>query len=105
MYILENTSPYLLEGVPLTYDGTFRALLDGRCSGCHGAPEYKAGLDLSTYEGLLAGGNSGSVIDFDNPENSLLIQRQSEAKEHPGQVLEDELEALINWIAAGLPQE
>ncbi len=105
LYILENTSPYLLEGVPLTYDGTFRALLDGRCSGCHGAPEYKAGLDLSTYEGLLAGGNSGSVIDFDNPENSLLIQRQSEAKEHPGQVLEDELEALINWIAAGLPQE
>jgi len=104
IYILRNTSPYLLEGVPLTYEGTFRALLDGRCSGCHGAPEYKAGMDLSTYEGLLAGSNNGPVIDLDNPENSVLIQRQSQATEHPGQMLDDELEAFINWIAAGLPE-
>lgn len=105
LYILQNTSPYLLEGVPLTYEGTFRALLDGRCSGCHGAPEYKAGLDLSTYEGLLAGSNNGPVIIAGDSDGSLLIQRQSEATEHAGQVLDDELEALSAWIMSGLPEE
>ncbi len=103
--ILLNSSPYLLEGVSRTYEGTFRALLDGRCSGCHGAPDYKAGLDLSTYEGLLAGGKNGPVVDMGNPDGSLLIQRQSEAAAHAGQVLAEELEALRNWVEAGLPQE
>lgn len=105
LYVLRNTSPYLLEGVPLTYEGTFRALLDGRCSGCHGAPEYKADMDLSTYAGLMAGGKNGPLLDRDNPAASLLIQRQSEDDAHPGQMLADELEAFQNWIAAGLPEQ
>ena len=55
LYTLRNTSPYLLEGVARTYEETFKALFDGRCIVCHGAPEYKADLDLSTYEGYLEG--------------------------------------------------
>ena len=35
LYILMNTSPYLLEGVPHTYEATFAALLNGRCTYCH----------------------------------------------------------------------
>ncbi len=103
IYALRNTSPYLLEGVPRTYEATFKALFDGRCIVCHGAPEYKADLDLTTYDSLLIGGKNGPVIVAGDPESSLLIQRQSEETEHGGQVLDDELEALTAWIAAGAP--
>lgn len=104
IYILQNTSPYLLEGVPLTYEDTFRAMFDGRCVYCHSGPQAEAGLDLSSYATAVAGGESGPAIVPGDPAASLLIQRQSEASEHFGQVLDDELAALEEWIAAGAPE-
>lgn len=103
IYTLRNTSPYLLEGVPRTYDATFKVLLDGRCIACHGAPELKAELDLTTYETMMAGGKNGPVLIPGDPDGSLLIQRQTEETEHGGQVLDDELEALKAWVLAGAP--
>ncbi|MCA9951843.1 MAG: NapC/NirT family cytochrome c [Anaerolineales bacterium] len=104
LYILEHTSPYLLEGVPRTYEGVFAAMFNGRCLFCHAGQEAEAGLDLSSYASLMVGGENGPVILPGDPANSLLIQRQSESREHFGQVLDDELEALKAWIAAGAPE-
>ncbi|MCP4428366.1 MAG: hypothetical protein GY803_28085 [Chloroflexi bacterium] len=103
-YILLNTSPYLLEGVARTYEETFAALFNGRCTSCHSGPNAESDLDLSSYETLLLGGKNGPIIVPGNPAASLLIQRQSEEEEHGGQVLADELEALQTWIAAGAPE-
>jgi nitrate/TMAO reductase-like tetraheme cytochrome c subunit len=104
IYVLQNTSPYLLEGVGRTYDRTFQTMFEGRCVFCHGGPEAEAGLDLSTYDGLKAGGRSGPALLPGNPEGSLIIQRQSGPRDHFGQVLEDELTALEEWIADGAPE-
>ena len=104
IYLLQNTSPYLLEGVPQTYDGTFAAMLNGRCVGCHSGENAEGDLDLSSYDLALAGGKNGPVIIPGDPEASLLIQRQSESEDHFGQVLDDELQALKAWIAAGAPE-
>ncbi|MCA9925123.1 MAG: NapC/NirT family cytochrome c [Anaerolineales bacterium] len=103
IYALRNTSPYLLEGVPRTYEATFKALFDGRCVVCHGEPEYKAGLDMTSYESILIGSKNGPIIVPGDADGSLLIQRQSEDTEHGGQVLADELEALRAWVSAGAP--
>jgi hypothetical protein len=106
LYILRNTSPYLLEDVPQTYDATFKAMFDGRCIFCHNSgPDARAGLDLSSYEGILQGGKSGPALVPGDPAGSLIIQRQSGARDHFGQVLDDELEALREWIATGAPEE
>jgi mono/diheme cytochrome c family protein len=105
LYILQNTSPYLLEGVPLTYESTFRALFDGRCVFCHNSgPDPEADLDLSNYEGVLRGGKNGPALVPGDPEGSLIIQRQSGSRDHFGQVLDGELEALQEWIMAGAPE-
>ena len=105
LYILQNTSPYLLEGVPRTYESTFKAMLDGRCVFCHNSgPDTKVELDLSSYEGLLQGGKNGPAFMPGDPEASLLITRQSSTRDHFGQVLDDELEALHEWILAGAPE-
>lgn len=103
-YILQHTSPYLLENVPRTFDATFRALLEGRCTFCHSGANAEGGLDLSTYAGLMAGGEGGPAVVPGEPEASLLIQRQSGPNPHFGQVLPQELEALHAWIAAGAPR-
>ncbi|MBE2199723.1 MAG: NapC/NirT family cytochrome c [Anaerolinea sp.] len=104
LYILLNTSPYLLEGVPRTYVGTFKAMLDGRCAFCHSGPQAEAGLDLSSYEAMMRGGSEPIIIAGD-PEASLLVQRQSGPMEHFGQILAEELNAVKEWIAIGAPEK
>jgi mono/diheme cytochrome c family protein len=105
LYLLQNTSPYLLEGVPHTYEATFKTLIEGRCLFCHSGSEAEADLDLSSYEGLLSGGKSGPAILPSEPDASPIIIRQSGARDHFGQMLDDELQAVRNWIAVGAPEE
>jgi hypothetical protein len=105
LYVLFNTSPYLLEGVPITYEGIFKPMFEGRCIFCHSEADPTAGLIMTTYEGLLAGGVSGPGIIPGDPDNSTIIQRQSTSHGHFGQMLDAELEALWAWILAGAPQE
>lgn len=105
LYILFNTSPYLLEGVPLTYEDTFKPMFEGRCVYCHSEADPTAGLVMTTYEGLLAGGQGGPSIIPGDPENSLLFQKQSTSRGHFGQLLDDELQALWEWILAGAPED
>jgi mono/diheme cytochrome c family protein len=103
-YILLNTSPYLLEGVPSTYDGMFSALFNGRCVDCHSGPNAEAGLDLSSYAAILQGNENGSGIIPGDVAGSLIVQAQSGSKDHFGQMLADELQAIEDWIASGAPE-
>jgi hypothetical protein len=79
-------------------------MFEGRCVFCHSGPDAEAGLDLSSYETMIQGGSSGPGLIPGDPETSLIIQRQSGTRDHFGQVLDDELEALSEWIAAGAPE-
>jgi nitrate/TMAO reductase-like tetraheme cytochrome c subunit len=104
LYALRNVSPYLLDGVPMTYEATFQTLFNGRCVFCHGAPEPAAELNLSSYQGALTGGKNGPALIPGDPDGSLVIRRQSAERDHYGQMLDDELEALREWITAGAPE-
>jgi mono/diheme cytochrome c family protein len=103
-YILLNTSPYLLEGVPRTYEGMFATLFNGRCVECHSGPNAEAGLDLSSYAAILQGNDNGPGIIPGDAAGSLIVQTQSGSKDHFGQMLADELGAIEDWIAAGAPE-
>jgi nitrate/TMAO reductase-like tetraheme cytochrome c subunit len=105
LYILQNTSPYLLDDAPHTYATVFKTMFEGRCLFCHAGAEARAGLDLSSYESMLAGGDGGPALVPGDPAASLILQRQSQSRPHFGQMLDDEIEALTAWIAAGAPRE
>jgi len=86
----------------LTWDSSIGAMFQTKCGTCHG-PSAFGGLNLSTYEQALAGGESGQVILPGDAENSLLVTIQ-QAGGHPGQLTPEELTQVIEWIDAGAPQ-
>jgi hypothetical protein len=93
-----------VDEVVLTYAETIGPLFESRCGDCHSENGLQ-GLNLTTYEGVLAGGLGGPSIVPGDPDASLLIDKLTEVTPHFGQFNEQELEAVIEWIAAGAPEE
>src|SRR5437588_9318100 len=47
-------------------------ILEKNCVSCHGDKAKMAGLDLSTFTGMMTGSSSGPVIAPGKPERSLM---------------------------------
>jgi hypothetical protein len=62
-----------------------------------------AGLDLTSYAGLLQGTKDGPGIVPGDPAASLIYKVQ-EAGGHFGQLSPDDLAALKDWITSGAPE-
>jgi hypothetical protein len=62
-------------------------------------------LDVTTYETLMDGSESGVVVVPGDPQASLLIEKQSGAQAHFGQLAPDELKRVTDWIAGGAPEK
>jgi hypothetical protein len=77
-------------------------ILLARCLDCHHAQDAAGGLDLSTLKTALAGGESGSSLDLDQPLESLLWARV-EADEMPPESPLDlaERNVLRKWLLQG----
>jgi mono/diheme cytochrome c family protein len=89
-------------GTASTWDGKFSALFRNRCGTCHGMTRV-GGLSLADYESALAGGNSGPGIIPGNAQGSMVVQVQQQGG-HPGQLTDEELQEVIDWIEAGAPE-
>lgn len=77
-------------------------LLQIKCGDCHGGDHPTAGLDLTTFNTITQGGESGPVFISGDPDNSLLVIKQ--LNRHPGKLTPDELQVVKDWIAAGAPR-
>ncbi len=93
-------SPTPAEVAELTWEGGVGAIFAGKCVACHNSTSLLGGLDLSSYQAAMAGGESGPVIIPEDLANSLIITIQ-EAGGHPGQLSEAELDIVRQWISAG----
>jgi hypothetical protein len=99
-------SPTPLPGQELqlaSWEGGVSDLLANRCGTCH-IQGNSGGLSLATYQDVLTGGNSGPAIIPGDPQNSMLVKIQS-AGGHPGQLTDQELQKIIQWIEAGAPEQ
>jgi len=71
--MLLTALPMLLPGQRAPqFKSEVQPVLERSCTKCHGETQKMAGLDLSTFSGLMAGGSSGPVISPGKPEKSLL---------------------------------
>jgi hypothetical protein len=83
-------------------------ILESSCVFCHQASRPKGGLDLSTREALLRGGESGPAVVAGDPEGSLLYQVVSHRREPPmphrkPKLSPERIELLAAWIRSGAP--
>lgn len=92
-------------GEALTFDATIGPLFQARCGSCHGPSGSLKGLNLTTYEGVVTGSESGPVLLPGDPEGSLLVQEQQGDQPHFGQLSPEELELVIQWISAGAAEK
>jgi len=82
-----------------TWDDDVFPILQSKCLTCHGETAM-AGLNLSSYADMLAGSQSGPVVEPGDSANSPLFTIQ-QAGGHPGQLTPEELEIVQAWIDAG----
>jgi cytochrome b subunit of formate dehydrogenase len=73
-------------------------LLEANCATCHGETAM-GGLQVTSYQSLAAGGESGPVVVAGSPDESLIVTKMK--GEHSAVLAGDDLQTLVDWIAAG----
>jgi hypothetical protein len=78
-------------------------ILNNYCIKCHGIEQVKEGLDMTSYEKLMAGSFNGTVIAPGNAGESLLADMILKGKmpKRGAKPSAAEIQVIINWINAG----
>lgn len=87
----------------VSYSANVKPIFDAKCIKCHGVESTKEGLDMQTYENLMAGSRNGSVITPGNADDSELVRLIVRGKmPNRGQKLSDEeIQLITDWINQG----
>jgi mono/diheme cytochrome c family protein len=93
------------------FEKKIRPILANRCYQCHSrqSKKTKGGLLLDSQEGLLKGGDSGSILVTGDPDKSLLIKavryKDEDLRMPPGgeKLTEAQVADLEAWVKMGAP--
>jgi hypothetical protein len=93
---------------PVTYKDHVTPILRKHCFNCHNPDKATSDLNVTTYQGIMAGGSSGEAISPGNPDQSLLYlvaSHQQEPHMPPKQprIADAELAVIKRWIELGAP--
>ncbi len=99
----------LLGGVALRadeqqFESEVRPVLIDHCLKCHGQEKSAGGLRLDSRAGLRAGGDSGTVVVENRPDESLLWQRIEAGEMPPAtepRLTAQEKSQIRRWISEG----
>ena len=91
----------------IDYETEIQPIFDNSCMPCHSGSNPSSGLDLTSYDGVMNGSNSGLVVISGDFENSLLWQ-EIISGDMPNNVANNnlgipdlnnqEIELIENWI-------
>jgi mono/diheme cytochrome c family protein len=78
-------------------------ILQQNCSNCHGGSKASGGFQINTYQAVMAGSRTGTVIQPGDGQNSYLVQLvQKGTMPRRGPKLPGtEIQIIIDWINAG----
>jgi WD40 repeat protein/mono/diheme cytochrome c family protein len=95
-----------LHAAEVSYSRDIRPILQRQCQGCHQPNLKTSNLDLTTYEGLRAGGKRGAAFMAGAPDQSPLLKYitgdlkpQMPVGQPP--LAPEQIELVRGWIAAG----
>lgn len=93
-------------GAQVSFKNEILPILKENCVRCHGGSKPLQELSLETYAGVLKGGISGLAVKPRDPENSIMIrylQIDFMPFEIEPKLTRDQKQKIINWVAAGAP--
>jgi cytochrome c553 len=89
------------------FEAKIRPVLVKRCYRCHaGLAQGKGGLKLDNKARLRMGGSSGSPIDLEHPEDSLLLaalRYEGPSMPPSGKLADETIADFAQWIKMGAP--
>ena len=96
------TGPAVLADTP-EFDSDLLPVLQANCTQCHGPKIRTKDLNLSSYEGLIKGSESGPIVVPGKPDESRLYQVVHEGKMPIGKakLSDKDIAAIRTWIEAG----
>ncbi|NPV56246.1 MAG: hypothetical protein HPY76_06185 [Anaerolineae bacterium] len=87
----------------VSFANDVQPILDSRCASCHGLDRTSDGLDLTSYDNVMAGGENGVVVLPGDAANSALVTL-SESGEMPKRgpkLTPDQIQTLKDWVNQG----
>ena len=97
-------------GSPVTSGGTgfsgqILPIFESRCGACHNPDRSLGGWDATSYEAVISSGDNSPALIPGDVENSLLAQyllgTNGDFMPPIGSMPENEIQAILDWIAAG----
>ena len=93
------------------FDNVVSPILESKCTSCHNQSKNKGDLILTNQEGILSGGENGSIIETGNSIRSELTRRLRLEEDHDDHMppdgrkplSEDYIQILEWWIDEGAP--
>lgn len=78
-------------------------ILEAKCIKCHGVDQVKEGLDMLTYDNLMAGSFNGPVVVPGNADESLLVELIVRGKmpNRGPKATDAELQIIRDWVNQG----
>jgi len=89
----------------VSFANDIRPLLQNRCASCHTGKFVNQGLDMGTYDSLMAGSEYGPVIVPGDANGSLLVEKvtSGEMPKRGPKLTPAQIALIVDWINAGAP--
>ncbi len=87
----------------VSYTKDIRPILMGRCGSCHTGEFVSEGLNMESYQSLMAGSDNGAVILPGNAGGSLLVKKllAGEMPKRGPKLTPVQVQLISDWINAG----
>ena len=82
----------------VSYADDVQPYFNSNCTGCHGGSNPQKGVDLTSYQQVMAGGDGGAIVIPENPDESVLVQQLEDG--HRNQLASD-IARIRTWIQEG----
>jgi len=91
-----------------SFSGDVAPLFQTRCQACHNQNTALGGWNSTSYEAVMTSGNNSPVVIPGDVTNSILAQRvtgtQGAVMPPTGKMSDAEVQIILDWIAAGAPE-
>ncbi len=88
---------------PVSFKNDIQPILQSRCTKCHGGDFPSEGLNLESYEGLMAGSQNEPVVLAGDAGDSLLIDKieSGDMPKRGPKLTPEQIQTIRQWIDAG----